>query len=169
MYLCRLSAKVEGLSQTLAATNSAWTQKILPLRLPPHTRLLLADVAVGSDTPSLVGNVLKWRQANPKFANDLWNSLDEDNKEFGRALSSLSTQWEESNTTYEQVANYLSSIQQIQVSGPSPDTALPRIFRALNLSQWEANPDLPEKEKTLIDRFVKLRTVSEVRRVHLVI
>ena len=147
---------MEGLSQTLAATNSAWTQKILPLRLPPHTRLLLADVAAGSDTPSLVGNVLKWRQANPKVANDLWNSLNEDNKEFGRALSSLSAQWEESSTTYEQVANYLSSIQQIQVSGPSPDTALPRIFRALKPITVGSKPGLAREGENAYRSFCQV-------------
>jgi len=106
---------VENLSQTLASTNSAWTQKIAPLRLPPHTRLLLADVAVGSDTPSLVGNVLKWRQANPETANGLWTSLDEDNKEFGKILDGLSAEWGKNTSLYEEVANYLSSMQQIQV------------------------------------------------------
>jgi len=106
---------VGELSQTLASTNPAWTQRIAPLRLPPHTRLLLADVAVGSDTPSLVGNVLKWRQANPKAANHLWTSLDEENKEFGRTLDSLSAEWAKNAALYEKVANYLSSMQQIQV------------------------------------------------------
>lgn len=106
---------MENLSQTLASTNSAWTQKVTPLRLPPHTRLLLADVAVGSDTPSLVGNVLKWRQGNPEAANNLWTSLDEDNKEFGRTLDGLSAEWAKNTALYEQVANYLSSMQQIQV------------------------------------------------------
>ena len=33
--------------------------------LPPQTRLMLADVDAGSDTPSLVGKVLKWRKENP--------------------------------------------------------------------------------------------------------
>ncbi len=37
---------------------------MLPLALPPGVRLLLADVDAGSDTPSLVGKVLKWRAAN---------------------------------------------------------------------------------------------------------
>ena len=106
---------MDGLSQTLAAANSAWTQEVSPLRLPPHTRLLLADVAVGSDTPSLVGNVLKWRQANPKVANNLWTSLDEENKEFGRTLIGLFAEWKKNTVLYEQVANYLSSMQQIQV------------------------------------------------------
>lgn len=101
----------------MAPTNSAWTQKILPLRLPPCTRLLLADVAAGSDTPSLVGSVLKWRQANPQVANDLWTSLDEENNEFGRILNGLSVEWEKNAALYEEVANYLSSMQQIQVRG----------------------------------------------------
>ena len=119
---------MEGLSRTLAAENSAWTQQISPLRLPPHTRLLLADVAAGSDTPSLVGNVLKWRQANPKAADDLWTSLDEENREFGRTLSGLTAEWERNTALYEQVANYLSSMQQIQVRGITPTFELPRIF-----------------------------------------
>lgn len=112
---------MEGLSQTLDVQNTAWTQKVSPLRLPPHTRLLLADVAVGSDTPSLVGNVLRWRQANPKDADDLWTLLDEENKEFGRTLDGLSAECQKNRALYEQVANYLSSIQQIQVSGIPPD------------------------------------------------
>ena len=116
-----------NLSQILAPTNSAWTQKIAPLRLPPHTRLLLADVAVGSDTPSLVGNVLKWRQANPEAANDLWTTLDEENKEFGRTLAALSAEWKKNAALYEQVANYLSSMQQVQVCG-------------ILLTPWRADP-----------------------------
>jgi len=35
-------------------------------------------------------------------------------------------------------------------------------FIQSNLSQWEANPELSEDQQSLIDRFVKLRTVSEV-------
>jgi len=135
-----LDGQVEKLSRTLAPTNSAWTQKISPLRLPPHTRLLLADVAAGSDTPSLVGNVLKWRQANPEVANDLWTSLDGENREFGRILSGLSAEWKKNAALYEEVANYLSSMQQVQ---------------------WEANPELSGDQQSLIDRFVRLRTVSE--------
>ncbi|KAF9792672.1 phosphomevalonate kinase [Thelephora terrestris] len=135
-----LDGQVERLSQTLAAANSAWTQKVLPFRLPPHTRLLLADVAVGSDTPSLAGNVLRWRQRNSKDANDLWSSIDEENKEFGRTLASLTVKWERNPGVYEEVANYLSSMQQIQ---------------------WEANPELPSDQQSLIDCFVKLRTACE--------
>ena len=46
----------------LSASNPAWDYRIEPFKLPPLTRILLADVDAGSDTPSLVGKVLKWRK-----------------------------------------------------------------------------------------------------------
>lgn len=106
---------MEDLSQKLAVANREWTQKVSPLRLPPCTRLLLADVAAGSDTPSLVGNVLKWRHQKPEDAGALWTSLDEENKEFRTTLDSLSAEGHGNTVLYEEVVNYLSSIQQIQV------------------------------------------------------
>src|ERR1700722_219960 len=42
--------------------NKAWNYSVRPFKLPPLTRLMLADVDAGSDTPSLVGKVLKWRK-----------------------------------------------------------------------------------------------------------
>jgi phosphomevalonate kinase len=44
--------------------SDRWTNKVSPMELPPLFRLLLADVDAGSDTPSLVGKVLKWRKDN---------------------------------------------------------------------------------------------------------
>ena len=46
--------------------NPAWDSEVKSFRLPPLVRLVLADVDVGSDTPSLVGKVLKWRKSNPE-------------------------------------------------------------------------------------------------------
>lgn len=46
----------------LSPSNPGWNHKIEPFALPPLTRIILADVDAGSDTPSLVGRVLKWRQ-----------------------------------------------------------------------------------------------------------
>ena len=53
----------QPLHPTLSPTNKAWNYVVKPFQLPPLTRLMLADVDAGSDTPSLVGKVLKWRQA----------------------------------------------------------------------------------------------------------
>ena len=43
-----------------------WNEKVRPFALPRGLRVLLADVDAGSDTPSLVGKVLKWRKAQPE-------------------------------------------------------------------------------------------------------
>ncbi len=53
----------DKLLPTLSPSNKAWNYVVKPFQLPPCTRLMLADVDAGSDTPSLVGKVLKWRQA----------------------------------------------------------------------------------------------------------
>jgi phosphomevalonate kinase len=45
--------------------NVKWDYQIKPFRLPPLTRLLLADVDAGSDSPSMASKVLKWRKENP--------------------------------------------------------------------------------------------------------
>jgi phosphomevalonate kinase len=37
---------------------------VTPFTLPPRTRLLLADIHAGSNTPLLVSKVLKWRAEN---------------------------------------------------------------------------------------------------------
>lgn len=60
-----MSGAGEGVAllPTLSPTNKAWNYDVKPFQLPPCTRLMLADVDAGSDTPSLVGKVLKWRQA----------------------------------------------------------------------------------------------------------
>lgn len=43
--------------------SGVWDYRTEPFSLPPGTRLMLADVDAGSDTPSLVGKVLAWRKA----------------------------------------------------------------------------------------------------------
>ncbi|KAJ7703185.1 ribosomal protein S5 domain 2-type protein [Mycena rosella] len=68
--------------------NEAWNYRIAPFRLPPLTRMMLADVDAGSDTPSLVGKVLKWRKDDSVTAEALWTSLDLLNHQWLRLYSS---------------------------------------------------------------------------------
>jgi phosphomevalonate kinase len=49
----------------LLPSNTAWDYRVQPFKLPPFTRIMLADVDAGSNTPSLVGLVLKWRKEKP--------------------------------------------------------------------------------------------------------
>ena len=53
-----------ALFPVLSPSNKDWNHEISPFRLPPRMHLMLADVDAGSDTPSLVGKVLKWRREN---------------------------------------------------------------------------------------------------------
>ncbi|KAF6760281.1 phosphomevalonate kinase [Ephemerocybe angulata] len=64
----------------LSPSNPAWNYRIQSFKLPPLTRILLADVDAGSDTPSLVGKVLKWRKDKSDEADALWKSLDQLNQ-----------------------------------------------------------------------------------------
>ena len=59
--------KLQGthdIHSVLSPANKAWDYQVKPFKLPPYVRLVLADVDAGSDTPSLVGKVLKWRQSS---------------------------------------------------------------------------------------------------------
>lgn len=62
--LCWLFQTASGtlaLSPTLNPGDH-WDYQTVPIQLPPLVRLLLADVSAGSNTPSLVSKVLKWRR-----------------------------------------------------------------------------------------------------------
>lgn len=54
----------QSLLSVLAPENRAWDATVTPFTLPPRTRLLLADIHAGSNTPLLVSKVLKWRAEN---------------------------------------------------------------------------------------------------------
>ncbi|EMD37919.1 hypothetical protein CERSUDRAFT_50219 [Gelatoporia subvermispora B] len=55
-------APASPLLPIISPLNAAWNYRVEPFKLPPLTRLMLADVDAGTDTPSFVGKVLKWRK-----------------------------------------------------------------------------------------------------------
>ncbi|KAJ1304500.1 hypothetical protein OPQ81_005645 [Rhizoctonia solani] len=88
------------LLSTLSPSNKAWNHVVLPFKLPPLTRIMLADVDSGSDTPSMVGKVLKWRKEEPTVADQLWEGLDKCNRGLGDIVNRLSQKYEEDPTEY---------------------------------------------------------------------
>jgi hypothetical protein len=87
---------------------------------------MLADVDSGSDTPSMVGNVLKWRKAEPAvgtsclssllglilsdsrlLADQLWEGLDKCNRGLGDIINRLSQKYKQDPTEYENAVNKL--------------------------------------------------------------
>lgn len=72
-----------------ALDRSRWDHQTLPFSLPRGLRLMLADVDAGTDTPSFVGKVLKWREANRETADELWGHLGRANDTLGQVLRDL--------------------------------------------------------------------------------
>ncbi|KAJ3363499.1 phosphomevalonate kinase [Allomyces javanicus] len=62
---------------------------VAPFRLPRGVAMLLADVAAGSNTPSLVSKVLAWRKADRAAADQLWGSIHKANMDLVAQLDTL--------------------------------------------------------------------------------
>ncbi|KAG7449525.1 phosphomevalonate kinase [Guyanagaster necrorhizus] len=124
----------------LSPLNDAWNYRVQPFQLPPLTRIMLADVDAGSDTPSLVGKVLKWRNQDSERANTLWTALDQLNQSLAQTLIQISNLYTKDPQSYESAVKYISS---------------------LNHFQWLANPDAPPEEMPVISTFYAAHTISE--------
>ncbi|GLB37054.1 putative GHMP kinase family. Mevalonate kinase subfamily protein [Lyophyllum shimeji] len=133
----------QPLNAVLAPTNKTWDYVVKPFKLPPLTRLMLADVDAGSDTPSLVGKVLKWRNENPEEALALWTSVDKLNTRLAQTLVDLSKLYDEDQENYTTAVKYIASLQSIQ---------------------WHANPFQPEAERPIISKFYEAHEVSQAIR-----
>ncbi|KAI5452402.1 phosphomevalonate kinase [Naganishia albida] len=98
-----LMSKDEVTGQEILETvkpSSEWTTRTAPIALPPNIRLVLADVDAGSDTPSLVGKVLKWRKENPETAEASWTALDRYNRNVEEHLRTLTRLSEQDSEAY---------------------------------------------------------------------
>lgn len=69
--------------------NSDWEFTHTPCALPPRIRLLMGDIAGGSETPKLVSKVLQWKKNMPEESASLYSALDGANEELMTALASL--------------------------------------------------------------------------------
>ncbi|PBK91655.1 Phosphomevalonate kinase [Armillaria gallica] len=124
----------------LSPFNQAWNYRVQPFQLPPLTRIMLADVDAGSDTPSLVGKVLKWRNEDAERASALWAALDQLNQSLAQTLIQISNLYTVDPQSYESAVKYISS---------------------LNHFQWLANPDAPPEEMPVISSFYTAHIISE--------
>ena len=111
---------------TLSPDNAKWDYKIISCRLPPYTRLLLADVDAGSDTPSMASKVLRWRKESgdegtcyglilgatyhPPPAAKLWTTLDQKNMSLVRALGRLVDDFHKDSKSYIEAARLIGAL-----------------------------------------------------------
>ncbi|KAH8119586.1 Phosphomevalonate kinase [Phellopilus nigrolimitatus] len=113
-------AKKPSLRTALAPANADWDHTVAPFQLPPATRLMLADVDAGSDTPSLVGRVLKWRQSACAEATALWDALAASNDALAKALLRLSELHAQDAQTYTVAFARLAQLPAAQWSSITP-------------------------------------------------
>ncbi|KAG6900755.1 hypothetical protein C0993_002179 [Termitomyces sp. T159_Od127] len=144
--LIPMQLRAQPLHPILSPSNKAWDYAIKPFKLPPLTRLMLADVDAGSDTPTLVSKVLKWRTENPEQALALWTDIDRLNTRLAETLAALSELYEKDASGYTTALKYIASLQPIQ---------------------WSANPYQPEEEKPVITKFYDAHMISRAIRVRM--
>ncbi|KZT08314.1 phosphomevalonate kinase [Laetiporus sulphureus 93-53] len=134
-------ASSQPLLPVMLPSNKAWNYRIEPFKLPPLTRLMLADVDAGSDTPSLVGKVLEWRRENSTEAKSLWDSLNILNCALSQTLLKLSGMQARDAKAYAKAVKYLSTLQTMQ---------------------WLAfNPTVSDANQKIMDVFAEAHQLTE--------
>lgn len=107
-----------------------------PLSLPPRIEMLLADVDAGSNTPSLVGQVLDWKKRKPEWSKQLYSVLATSNQSLADALLSLKLAYEGDQEAYHQIMDEAMEKRSKTWPGPSPsddaDSALTSLVSARN-------------------------------------
>ncbi|KAL0576662.1 phosphomevalonate kinase [Marasmius crinis-equi] len=132
-----------SLFSILSPSNKAWNHRVQPFSLPPLTRLMLADVDAGSDTPSLVGKVLQWRKEDSAKAETIWNELDQHNQSLAKTLQQLTELYSRDPGNYSRALKYISSLQPLQ---------------------WTADPFLSKEEAAVAETFYNAHQITETIR-----
>ncbi|KAF0977774.1 hypothetical protein FDP41_003096 [Naegleria fowleri] len=84
-----------------------WDNEHSSFELPPNFHLFVADVEQGSNTPSMVRCVLKWKSENPTESTELWNSIRDLNSQVEEHFKVISKQAKENTLQYEQTLEQL--------------------------------------------------------------
>ncbi|KAJ7497307.1 phosphomevalonate kinase [Mycena latifolia] len=127
----------------ISPSNEEWNYRIATFQLPPFTRMMLADVDAGSDTPSLVGKVLKWRKEDNVTADALWTSLDLLNQSMAQTLLKLKDQHSQNPAIYEKCLNSLS---------------------VAKAAEWSTKLRSSPSEQTIISTFNEVHQISQAIR-----
>ncbi|KAJ6499907.1 phosphomevalonate kinase [Mycena vitilis] len=133
----------QSIFPVISPSNEAWNYNIANFQLPPFTRMMLADVDAGSDTPSLVGKVLKWRKEDNVTADALWTSLDDLNQTLAQTLLKLTEQHSQDPTTYEKSLKFLSTTAAVE---------------------WLTVPRSSAAEKSIVSTFNEVYRISQAIR-----
>jgi phosphomevalonate kinase len=112
------SSPSSGSSLVDALDPKKWDQVITPFRLPKGLRLVLADVDAGTNTPSFIKGILKWREEKPEESLEIWTKLFNANKRLVKALEGLRNMEQEEG--YQEVLEAAAGLPIEQVRPPLP-------------------------------------------------
>lgn len=120
LKLCAQLSTAELLRSLRPDSNPSWTDSetsgsVQPFGLPPLTSLLLADVDIGSNTPSMVSKVLAWRKAGSTAAEELWETIASGNVALARCFEACNAAYERDSKGYEEEVQSLASTKGDQV------------------------------------------------------
>ena len=91
-----------------------WDHVRTKTQLPPGLRLLMGDVNCGSNTPSMVQSVLKWRREEKEASQLLWEQLDGRNDKVNRWISLLQEQHAFDQESYEATLLFCAGLTALQ-------------------------------------------------------
>ncbi|CAG8590821.1 11890_t:CDS:2 [Diversispora eburnea] len=91
------------LNKVVDPTFNKWDNQVVSISLPPQFNLILADINIGSNTPSLVNKVLNWRKSNPNEAKTLWDKLASHNSKIINNIHELNKEYKSNKLEYEKV------------------------------------------------------------------
>eukprot|EP00004_Rigifila_ramosa_P027515 TRINITY_DN9002_c0_g1_i1.p1 TRINITY_DN9002_c0_g1~~TRINITY_DN9002_c0_g1_i1.p1 ORF type:complete len:292 (+),score=35.08 TRINITY_DN9002_c0_g1_i1:483-1358(+) len=74
------------------AADTGWTHTVTPCALPDWVHLACGEVGRGSNTPSLVSGIQRWRNQQPAQARELWTKLAATNEAIIASLLQLARQ-----------------------------------------------------------------------------
>ncbi|KAK9760542.1 phosphomevalonate kinase, partial [Basidiobolus ranarum] len=101
-----------------------WDNEVKPLELPTNFILMLADIDAGSNTPSMVGKVLKWRKSNPEKASQIWGQLGSLNSSIYHHIQQLAQHQQQYLDLYTQVTTSCSRLRSSEWSSVSTDNGV---------------------------------------------
>lgn len=86
-----LKQLIEETGDERSSLGSAWDTEISrsAVKVPKGLRLVMCDVAGGSQTPGMVKQVLLWRKNNPEEADEIWSNLHASNESLAKELTAL--------------------------------------------------------------------------------
>lgn len=115
-----------------------WNYSVTPFHLPPGVVVVLADVAGGASTPTMVKLVLEWRKAQPAESEELWRKLHEANQRVASLFGELSAHAAKDLVVYTSCRQGLARVLPAQWEA-DPVSALPvgQLFCALRAAFLE--------------------------------